>query len=169
MKRLKNALISNLFVRTFSYLDCRECVQKMRVMSLHRSEPSRFTILTINQKLYHPLPEDRETLIKPAPHPHEVSYLSISWSLSIRSIQATPQYMPFILRNSDMAYSKSSGSCPYLDGESRKDKNRGNFFSKIESYFAMNPACCSSKREVGAFWGMSASFTITAILASTLK
>ena len=33
----------------------------------------------------------------------------------------------------------------------------------------MNPACWSSRREVGALWGISASFTITAIVASTLK
>ena len=42
-------------------------------------------------------------------------YLFISCSLSIRSMQATPQYMPFILRNSDIAYSKSFGSWPYLN------------------------------------------------------
>ena len=33
----------------------------------------------------------------------------------------------------------------------------------------MNPACWSRRREVGALWGMSASFTITAIVTSTLK
>ena len=48
--------IQNLFVRTFSYLDCRECVQKMRVVPLYRSEPPGFWVLAVNYKLYHSLP-----------------------------------------------------------------------------------------------------------------
>ena len=57
------------------------------------------------------------------------TYLSISWSLSIRSIQATPQYMPFILRNSDIAYSKSSGSWPYLKRVASKGEPEANWFN----------------------------------------
>ena len=110
----------------------------------------------------------------------------------MRSIQATPQYIPFILRNSDMAYSKSSGSWPYLERmESYDPALKGQLGRGVEwwvndkqaiklaplkmntprqrAYFAMNPACWSRRREVGALWGMSASFTITAIVTSTLK
>ena len=78
----------------------------------------------------------------------------------MRSIQATPQYMPFILRNSDIANSKSSGSWPYLKG---KEGDRKGIMPE-KSYFAIKLACWSIIREVGAFAGITASFTITAIV-----
>ena len=91
----------------------------------------------------------------------------------MRSIQATPQYIPFILKNSDMAYSKSSGSWPYLKRQIERRKLSWEYSSIVQSwnllYLAMNPACWSSRREVGAFLGITASFTRTAMVSSTLK
>ena len=67
------------------------------------------------------------------------AYLSISWSLSIRSIQATPQYMPFILRNSDIAYSKSSGSWPYLNRvESKREPEARTNWTWQQGWFKEN-------------------------------
>ena len=97
----------------------------------------------------------------------------------MRSMQATPQYMPFILRNSDMAYSKSSGSEPYLakytfnktlfwlyTNTNQSFQKSANIFPDAatgQAHLEMKVVWRSIRSSLGESVGMEQSFTATAM------